>query len=712
MIMTLLELLKQFDVEIPIIQRDYVQGRRNVGAKAVRKTLLGDMKKALCKTTPPLDLNFVYGKTNGNKFIPIDGQQRLTTLFLLHLYAFRNDDSKTPLLKKFTYETRTSSREFFKEIVKKRNEIFKTDSDYPKPSDIITDSSNFVSSYNYDPTVQSVLVMLDEIAALFGDVNNLSEALQQNKNPLISFNFLDIKNLGSEDSLYIKLNARGKSLTDFENFKAKLFGRLRTLSTTQALPFGANDFERKFDGDWTDLFWQRKSVEYEKEYRTFFEILLFNYKLIKANDENWVQILNYETIPAEVFISTFNLLNYLYDNADSDTSSIVFKALDEPIASNRTAFHFVSVFLLKCDDLANSIAMHDWVRVFKNLVNNTLIDNYNNALDVIKTINEFSSKPENLSDILSNIGKLRRSFDKEQLIEEGKKATIILTERKANGFSNGEFEAAINDVETLPFFGGQIRAGLYLTEDKNARLGYDIQKFRNYWAALKKLFGDFNDKSSLKYGILLRRALLSIGDYTLTVDKNYKTLCSDHSDVRGSISLKRLFSNCGTITTYLLNQVVGKSDIKTALEKIFNTNINNIPQTDWRYCLIKYPDMFELMSSYYYRVRFTSDNVLLVKNYRSSGFNYEVFTDALKQELKKRKIHLLYDSQVFEDKNIGKTTDGDYFIVYKGAHGKMYIIRYSEHRFFIFDRKREKVFQSKSKFPITETAHYIEENLK
>ncbi len=104
----MLELLDEFYVEIPIIQRDYVQGRQNAGAKAVRQTLLADMKKALCKTTPPLDLNFVYGKTDGKRFIPIDGQQRLTTLFLLHLYAFRNDESKTPLLEKFTYETRAS----------------------------------------------------------------------------------------------------------------------------------------------------------------------------------------------------------------------------------------------------------------------------------------------------------------------------------------------------------------------------------------------------------------------------------------------------------------------------------------------------------------------------------------------------------------------------------------------------------------------------
>ncbi len=555
--------------------------------------------------------------------------------------------------------------------------------------------------------------MLDEIAAVFGDVEGLPEALQQKEDPPISFNFLDIESLGSEDSLYIKLNARGKSLTDFENFKAKLLGTLRALSAKEKLPFTADDFERKFDSEWTDLFWQRNGVEYEEEYRAFFEILLFNYNLIDVYDESWVQTLKYEKVPKDAFICAFNLLNYLYNDPTTEASSVVFNALDDPTASNRAAFHFVCVFLLKRDDLANSLAMHDWVRVFKNLVNNTLIDNYNTALDIIKCINDFSSKPDDLSDILNNIGRLKRGFDKEQLTEEMKKAAVILAERKANNSVGGEFEAAINSAEKLPFFGGQIRAGLYLAEDKDAPFGYDLRKFREYWAALEELFGDFGDDPSFEQEYLRRRALLSIGDYTLPVDDKYKTLCSDHTDERGSISLKRLFSSCGDIITKLLDQVVGQSNIVDALNKIIDTNLKSVPQTDWRYCLIKYPDMFDYMSSYYYRVRLLADDkVLLVRNARSSGYNLEIFTYALHQELKKRSIDLQFDSDVYNDPKIGKTTDGDYFVIYKGAHGKRYFIRYSEHRFFISDSKKNEVFRSKSKSPITETANYIENNLK
>ena len=76
---------------------------------------------------PNRDLDFVYGslrKINGKTdFIPLDGQQRLTTLFLLHWYLYQISDNdilkkefKSNLLKDdksmFTYETRSSSSRF------------------------------------------------------------------------------------------------------------------------------------------------------------------------------------------------------------------------------------------------------------------------------------------------------------------------------------------------------------------------------------------------------------------------------------------------------------------------------------------------------------------------------------------------------------------------------------------------------------------------
>ncbi len=83
------ELIRDQHVEVPLIQRDYAQGRE--AEKDVRDDFLGALYDAMVPATgadkPPLNLDFVYGSTEGtgsSRFLPLDGQQRLTTLFLLH----------------------------------------------------------------------------------------------------------------------------------------------------------------------------------------------------------------------------------------------------------------------------------------------------------------------------------------------------------------------------------------------------------------------------------------------------------------------------------------------------------------------------------------------------------------------------------------------------------------------------------------------------
>lgn len=62
--------LKNNYIEIPIIQRDYAQGR--LGKENLRKNFLGDLKRALDKEPPYKDtemkLDFIYGtpKTTGS----------------------------------------------------------------------------------------------------------------------------------------------------------------------------------------------------------------------------------------------------------------------------------------------------------------------------------------------------------------------------------------------------------------------------------------------------------------------------------------------------------------------------------------------------------------------------------------------------------------------------------------------------------------------
>ena len=133
-------LLESYRIVIPLIQRDYAQGRKDLRTTEVRKQLLIDINSALINSeVPTLDLNFIYGKSHNGNFIPLDGQQRLTTLFLVYLFAFRDSDT-CDFLSNFSYETRDSSKQFFTSLFEYRKSIFQLEE---KPSEIIKDAAWF-----------------------------------------------------------------------------------------------------------------------------------------------------------------------------------------------------------------------------------------------------------------------------------------------------------------------------------------------------------------------------------------------------------------------------------------------------------------------------------------------------------------------------------------------------------------------------------------
>jgi hypothetical protein len=68
------------------------------------------------------------------------------------------------------------------------------------------------------------------------------------KDKAITFYFLPIKDMGLTDELYIKMNSRGKPLTQFEHFKAELERELRKIDEPTA-----KRIIKKIDLDWTDM---------------------------------------------------------------------------------------------------------------------------------------------------------------------------------------------------------------------------------------------------------------------------------------------------------------------------------------------------------------------------------------------------------------------------------------------------------------------------
>lgn len=263
-------LISEYKVEIPVIQRDYAQGRNTPKAKAIRSSMITAMMKALKSDNAEdkLFFDFVYGKIKEigkdiKILYPFDGQQRLTALFLLHLYFFKKfDPSKIELLKKFSYATRKSSVEFCLKIV---TENIMPENEENPISQYIKDSAWFYMDWEKDPTVLSMLAMLDEIHNqffLYKDLFDTEKIINiLTDSDRIQFHFIDMKKYELTDETYIKMNSRGKHLTGFENLKAYLEKYLK-----EKYPILADDFigfydkntqkQTGIDGIWSDNFFK------------------------------------------------------------------------------------------------------------------------------------------------------------------------------------------------------------------------------------------------------------------------------------------------------------------------------------------------------------------------------------------------------------------------------------------------------------------------
>ena len=238
------EPIKLNKIVIPIIQRDYAQGRQSNEITRVRRRFLDALYDAIDNN--PITLDFIYGDIDEKGVMtPLDGQQRLTTLFLLHWYAAKRgkaDTQEYEFLNNFSYETRYSARDFCVYLIK-HEPSFKS-----KISEEIIDQAWFPLDWKKDPTIAAMLTMIDSIDEKFDDVDNLWEQLRDGA---IKFYFLPIKDMGLTDELYIKMNSRGKPLTLFEHFKAELEHEL-----TKADKEVAKRIISKIDLAWTDMLWK------------------------------------------------------------------------------------------------------------------------------------------------------------------------------------------------------------------------------------------------------------------------------------------------------------------------------------------------------------------------------------------------------------------------------------------------------------------------
>lgn len=616
---TFWSLLHSYGVRIPIIQRDYAQGRED--AAVIRNKFVHSLHQALQDndSSSPLDLDFVYGEVinpddpTSRYLIPLDGQQRLTTLYLLHWYlavAENRLDIARPLLRKFTYQTRSSSREFCRCLAECEPELLAL-SGSRLLSEQLYDAVWFQPAWQRDPTVRGMLTMLDSLAEKFGQEEGLFDRLTNSSAPLVSFQFLDLKKAGLTDDLYLKMNARGKALTDFENWKAEFDQFL-----IQHHPARQAEFALKVDGAWTDLFWQHRKgdpAQMDVAFKRFLDYITAMLSqlpgaAVPLPDEGADPFARYRLVyanPAHVkfLFESLDLLSQPTQNAaaffdgllsatQTDNRVVIFnsdtnlfaRVIDAPKASTRVRVLLFTVLLYgvsKGSLDSNDSNLQDLVRVIRNQIER---NRQLKKTDYKITLGE-DDVPVYLADLVAFVSKengagltpvygllasntLPRTRNSSRYAHEVEKARLITQQP--------HLRSVIHKLEDLPVFRGNLKD--LAVEENSARLSEMAVAAKDIWV------------SGVESEHIIR-AWFTIGDYSLHTGSSalgYRYYLGSHDNWHPVLVARENRQ----ITPFLLAYAEATGTTPTQrLQWLAAEWLAGKPDRDFRYYFVKYPSM-------------------------------------------------------------------------------------------------------------------------
>lgn len=668
---------KKWKIEIPIIQRDYAQGRDS--AINVRDNFLNSLLKHL-QEIKNIDLDFVYGSISGkmnNIFIPIDGQQRLTTLFLLHWYLAIKDEKfehfksymESNNKSNFSYETRISTHEFCNALVNQKISLSNLiDNDISKT---IKDKPWYYEVWNNDPSIKAMLNMLNSIHEKFQNCKDLYKLLICTKNPIITFQFLNLDKFSLTDDLYIKMNSRGKQLTDFENFKAKLEQDIEHIKIESHINKMTIQeyFSHQIDTEWADLFWNYKNQNYtfDNEFMNFIRLVITNHYAVSGKDNNKINnlqklrdknnnnltYLDYKRLSCfdEKFISDLIAILDFLKNGNSEIRTYlknsfhykeksVFKSaiLNDTEYQDKIRFYAFYEYLII---YKSTKGIEDWIRIVYNLTENYIYDSPEEYVRSIQSIDKLLPRSNHILKYLSNNTNKIVGFNQDQIKEERIKANLIL--------KSDEWFNAIQDIENHEYFTGQISfclnfAGIekYYNQkqncnwDKKTDIEY-LNQFKNYSKKAKAIFSK-DGLIELK-DHLWHRALFSKGDYLIYKKSNWSFLKNKKKD--RDISWKRLLRNDNENKRNFVKQVFDDPDFKISnIEDSLSNIIKKYNVRDWKFNFIKIPEILNYLGDEKY-IRYESEyEISLLEKERLNGshaeyYSYAFFNQYLKGEIYK-----------------------------------------------------------------------------
>ena len=513
---TLEKLLKMYTIKIPEIQRDYAQGRNDIAVKNIRDNFLDRLFQALINDEDSIKLDYIYGytdKDNQNKtFHLIDGQQRITTLWLLYIFIYcKKEIKEKKFLSNFAYYTSKNAAEFTKQISNKNN---------------VTDLFDYINTlkecekykeYMLDQSIYSFVNMLEAIKEKYEKKTGIGIDKLNN----ITFDIIDVEDKQTGENLYLKMNSRGKPLSAFENFKAWLFENFENKDIK-------NSCAQVINNDWIKFFWKLDKSNYDKIIMNFIDICtvyfyftsmckkkidneqkkkyIDKYNELKDNtstilikslymDDKGNNIIN----PKAVTVIN-NLINKLQNMEGGIAILSDTELANKEIKSFQKIFAMLTYFSKNETDNNNQFL--EWYKSMWRVVENTR-NNSSSGDDIIRYFNmlKFMSKlsadyTQNLSKITNeDLEKLQKLFGNEMLMEEVEKAKLISNSQLISDPSQkGKLIEIFEDAYKHDYFKGKIGFLIkHCTEDSILQ----VKKFKSSYKKIKKIFICNNFKDNI-----------------------------------------------------------------------------------------------------------------------------------------------------------------------------------------------------------------------
>ncbi len=594
-------------VKVPMLQRDYAQGRKSQEstANAFLEVLFNTLQ-----TGQDLHLDFIYGYKEQTCFIPIDGQQRLTTLWLLYFYCYKRANQLNgvrALLAKFTYATRLGSKDFCQNLIKKD---FKLDDQ--TPSQTIKNMGGIIvgkDDSDNDPTVKAMLRMLDLIHVQYKECPNITlEHLE-----CITFTVFDMEDFKLGEELYIKMNARGRQLSAYENLKA-------FMEAKQNIPASLLE---SIDNKWSDYFFEGKPNNLDNRGLCFLHYANVFFSLESSTREDISEAIN-PNKPINAFYAPLQELQHIQTldhamdllvthNAQGffNINAAFFHLRTEEgrveygiLEYKKIAYFFALLALAKHCPKPSQKAFQDYWRVCKHFIENHRLGDPTNLKSFGQLFNFIAPGAQDIYRFLDQHP--THSFHSDIYALEVRKARLILQDRQ----TKQGWEAILNATSDHEFLRGWVDFLLNFSDahfdektpfSKNFNYNSpNLEKFQQYATLTMQIYNeDFLDQ----HFRLFQRAFLCVGNYSFYYTNFfYGNNPTQHFLDREAIHdlLEGSFNTGLPYFKTFLDKLSGAGDLEKKMRNFWGdyTKSNAFLQRGWwDQLLIKQKGLFEFVNA-------------------------------------------------------------------------------------------------------------------